>query len=481
MNTSKVSHENCWYLLLCGVISACTAEPSRLGEMLGSSEAGDVPSITDTGSESGSGSDTDSSSETESDADADMTPEAMPDLGPPASDDPNQQIPPLDEDGCHGLYAQDLLPTFELIMPEDVWDQLKDEWDNGSDNKQNGIDANPYHPLEEFRYGDIVITDAQIRLRGNPTWWEPYDKMQFQIGFNQNNKQGRFLGLRRLGFDAATYNRHMLRDRLALDIMRDMGIYAPCANNARVVVNGEYYGLFTNVEKLDEEFLQRVFDDPSGDLWDRHDWELKTNKDSSSDTRLLALIEAESMEELETYLDVEQSLAVHAAEAIIPDSDGMWAGGWNYFLYDDPLRNKFVMLPWDMDNTFERFHDAPDGDYPTNPDPVVWEKPTTHGRPWYDMALEDKEWFMFYVEAIEQQFAAGYQIETLHLRIDTWTAQIHDSVFEDSNKPWSNEEYLEEVQRLHDYVDTRYEFMVDWLACWQEGGTNDGDGYCESD
>jgi hypothetical protein len=471
-------HEFQWFLMLaCGAVAACTVTPSDPIDTQGSTadSTDDGIPITDS-DETGSPSDSEPGSDSNSSSSTDPI---RPDAGMEDPDDPNQQIPPVDEEGCHGIYAQDLLPTFELTVSPEHWEALVYEWNNGQANEDLGIDPNPYHPLAEFRYGDILITDAKIRLRGNPTYWKPENKMQFQIGFTQYNEDARFLGLERLAFDAAFANRHMLRDRLALSMMRDMGITAACANSARLDVNGEYYGLFTSLEKFDETFLERVFDDPTGDLWDRHNWELETNKKSANGIRLEALKDADSLDELEEYLDLEQALPVFAAEALIPDSDGMWAGGLNFFIYDDPLSGKFVVLPWDMDNTFERFNDAPNGDYPANPDPVVWEKPTTHGRPWYDLALADPDWFAYYLESIEEQFVSGYDVEELHARIDTWTAQIQDSVFEDTNKPYSNDLYVDKVAELHSFVQARHDFMLDWLDCWHEGGVADVQGYCE--
>ncbi|KIG16785.1 cellulosomal protein [Enhygromyxa salina] len=394
---------------------------------------------------------------------------------------PNEQIPPTDEEGCHGIYAQDLLPTFNLTIDPLVWDLLKYEWNNGEAIEEMGEDPKGYHPLEAFTYGDVVINNAKIRLRGNATYWDPIpgDKMQFQIGFHTNDENGNFLGIKRLALDSATYNEHMLRDRLALAVMRDAGVPAPCANNARVVVNGEYYGIFTNIEKIDEVFLERVFDDPTGDLWKRANWELKTNTDTSNDDRLDDLKDAEDPEELFTYLDIEQALRAFASEAVIPDSDGMWAGGLNFYVYDEPISGKFMMLPWDLDNTFERFNDKPNGEYPENPDPIVWEKWTTHGRPFYEIALEDPMWFARYIELIDEITHEAYTPQEMHERIDTWTAQIQTAVLEDTNKPWSNEDYIDEVEDLHEYVQARFEFLEEWLECWKNGGVNDGDGYCE--
>jgi hypothetical protein len=410
----------------------------------------------------------------DTDAETDESGEVPPDMSP----DPNQNIPPPDAEGCHAIYAQDLLPTFELFMPPETWELLVMEWATGQATDEAGGNPNPYHPLDEFRYEDIVITDAQVRLRGNPDYWSPEDKLQLQVSFNEVNPKGRFLGLRKVLFDAATYNRHMLRDRLSLSIMRDMGITAPCANNARVDINGEYYGIFTNLERLDKEFLQRNFEDPEGDLWKRASWEITTNEETANDGRITLVKMADSLAEVEELIDLEQALRVYAAEAILPDSDGMWAGGLNYYFYDDPLRGEFVMLPWDLDNTFERFDDPPTGEYPVNPDPVVWQKPTTWGRPWYDIALQEPEYFAYYIDAIAAQVESSYQPDEVHEKIDTWSAQIEQAVLDDINKPYSNDSYFNNVEDLYAYVEQRYEFLIEWQSCWTGGGMPDAEGYC---
>lgn len=438
--------------------------------MLACNPADPTPDEVGASSESSDSGSSDSGSTDESSESGQMQPDMML--------DPNDDIPPPDAEGCHAIYAQDLLPTFELNMAPEVWDLLVMEWANGAATEEAGLDPNPYHPLDEFRYEDIVITDAQVRLRGNPEFWSPEDKIQLQVSFNEVDPEGRFLGLRKVLFDAATYNRHMLRDRLALSIMRDMGITAPCANNARVDINGEYYGIFTSVEKLDKEFLQRTFEDPDGDLWKRAGWELSTNEETANDGRISLVRTADSLAEVEELIDLEQALRVYAAEAILPDSDGMWAGGLNYYFYDDPLRGKFVMLPWDLDNTFERFDDVADGEYPINPDPVVWHKINTWGRPWYDISLQEPQHFAYYIDAIAAQVESSYQPDEVHEKIDTWSAQIEQAVFDDINKPYSNDTYLAKVEELHAYVEQRYEFLIGWQSCWEAGGMPDAEGYC---
>jgi spore coat protein CotH len=178
-------------------------------------------------------------------------------------------------------------------------------------------------------------------------------------------------------------------------------------------------------------------------------------------------------------LNYEQAIRVYAADAVLPNGDGSWGGGLNFYVYDDPIDGKFWLLPWDMDNTFERFDDPPNGEFPTNPDPVVWERWKTHGRPWFDAAIDDDDWFDFYIAQIDDIYHQAYTLEKLHARIDAWTAQIEDAVLTDENKPWSNEQYYDEVEQLYEYVDQHHDFLEGWLDCWKQGGKKGKDGLCK--
>ncbi len=414
-------------------------------------------------------------------------------LAPIASS--NDEIPPLDNEGCPGIFAQDHLPTFELTIDPAAWAQLYEDWIRGRELNALDLDETIYRPLREFRYGDIVIKNVHIRLRGNPTFWIDQNKMQFQVSFDEVRKDGRFLGMRKVLFDAATFNRHFLRDRLSLSIMRNAGIDAPCANSARVMINGEYYGLFTSIEKVDDVFLERVFpESPHGDLWKRAKWQLKTNTDSYDNTRLETmkdLADDNRVTELAEYLDIPQALKVWAAEAVIPNSDGAWAGGLNFYLYDHPQRGKFVLIPWDLDNTFTRL-DCDD-------DPVTHRKTVRfHGRPLYDASLTDSAYFSMYIDAVESVMTEAYQLSDIQaliggeseLPLDNlsadqidelgiWSHQLRDAAFEDVNKPFSDGKVEERRARLSKFIADRERYLRDWMQCWRDGGIRDNDNHCE--
>jgi hypothetical protein len=365
--------------------------------------------------------------------------------------------------GCPAIYAQDVLPTFELEIAESELTAIVKEWERADD------DDIAEHPLLAFRHEDTEIADASVRLRGNATHWHEQDKMQFEVSFNTYDPKGRFHGLKHVLFDAATYNRSFLRDRMALQIMRDVGLAAPCANNARVVLNGEYYGLFTNIEKVDSEFLERNFEDASGNLYKRggpDDWKKKTNEDEPDTSDLDRLAGAATVDELATMMNLDQALLEWAAEAVIPNRDGAWGGGLNMYLYNDP-QTGFNVIPWDLDDSFTRVE--------STIDPVTWKKESSfHGRPLYDLALADPAWFEKYVGTVALVFSRGYQVDVLQRRIDEWSAQIADAVAEDPNRPFTLEEHLVQVAEKRDFVAARAAFLEQWVAC-RTAGDRDGE------
>lgn len=350
--------------------------------------------------------------------------------------------------GCPEIFAQELLPTFEIDIEQDELDALLDEWHEADDHNT------PEHPVR-FQYEDIVINNASVRLRGNATWWPGQNKMQLEVSFNTYDKKGRFMGLKHLLFDAAEYNLSFLRDRLAMHILRDVGVPAPCANNARVVINGEYYGLFTSLEKVDSEFLERYFENSDGNLYKcGGSWKKKTNEEDPSMDDLEALFDADTISELDQLMNLDEAILEWATEAVMPDGDGAWAGGLNLYLYNDPMTG-FQVIPWDKDATFERL--------PHDVDPVTFKKDNFKGRPLYELALSDPGWYGRYIDALAFVLEHGYDVAVLQQRIDTWAAQIAEAAADDPNKPFTTKEHIKDVAELREFVAKRHAFVADWL------------------
>ena len=230
------------------------------------------------------------------------------------------------------------MPTFSLTISDAQWAGLQSDCSSG---------AQSYRPVQ-FTHGDETV-DAMVRLKGNWSW--SCDKLQFIISFNEEDPQGRYDGVRKIVLDAPWYDHTLLHERLAFPLFEARGLPYSCANNARLLINGDYYGLYANVERIDHEYLERHFANYEGNLY-QGGTELKTNEEENDTSDIEALEDARNVDEIAALMDLDQAVAEWAMEAMIPAMDNYWAGvEINYYLYSHPDRG-FVYLPYDLDISF---------------------------------------------------------------------------------------------------------------------------------
>lgn len=388
-----------------------------------------------------------------------------PELGP----GPDPQLPQAPP-GCADLFAQDRVPTYRIEISPVEWAKLEDELLHRPEREALGLDPNPYHPVV-FRHEGEVVTTAMIRLKGKSSWdlaveLDPDPKMQFVVSFNELDRRGRFHGLRKLVLDMPRDDRTFLRQRLALAFLRDLALPAQCANSARVEINGAYYGLYTGMEAMDRELLQRAFPGAGeGDLW-KYGRQLVTNEETATSTRRDALFAATTVAEVRALADLDHAVRAWAAEAMLPDADGYYGANNNFHLYDHPERG-FLWLSSDLDATFSvRPHDY---------GPHLWARGMQPGKH-YLMVLSTPEWMGRYLEALEEALAA-YDPAKLEARLTGWAAQIARPAAEDPHRPFSMADHEGSVGRLGGFFARRAAFVRDWIGCRREGGADpDGDG-----
>jgi hypothetical protein len=310
-----------------------------------------------------------------------------------------------------------------------------------------------------------------IRLKGKSSWrqaiaLDPNPKMQFVLAFNKIDPDGRFMGLRKIELDMPRSDHSFLRQRLGLYYERSLGLPAQCANNARLVINGAYYGLYTNLEHMDKEFLQREFPDQAdGDLWDAGRT-IETNETTFDWAHIDQFWQIQDVGQLAQLTDLDAALEIWAAEALMPDGDGYYGGSHNYFLYDHPTRG-FVWLSHDLDAAID--FRAPDIG------PIFWRR-DREPAPHYLLVANDPAWRDKYVAAMRRA-RAGYDVADLESQVDAWEAQILDAAASDPMKPFTTAEHVAAVAHLRAAPAQRAAYMDAWLACWQDGGGDlDGDG-----
>jgi len=159
-------------------------------------------------------------------------------------------------------------------------------------------------------YINEAIDSVGFRLRGNTS--RHSDKKSFKLSFNTFISGREFYGVDKMNLNGEHNDPSIIRAKLCWDIFQKIGMTASRAAHAAVYINGAYYGLYISVEHIDDEFLQKNFEDDSGNLWkclypadltyqgpnpeDYHPdengkpYELKTNEDEYDYSQLARLI-----------------------------------------------------------------------------------------------------------------------------------------------------------------------------------------------
>jgi len=185
------------------------------------------------------------------------------------------------------------------------------------------------------------------------------------------------LGMKRLTLNNDRQDPSHTHQVMSYALFRKAGIVAPSCNLARVSVNGELLGIYSNVESIKKPFLARYFSDNNGNLYEGQladftvelvsKFERKTNKtapdggppDRSDLDRVVQALnasDADLLAELGKVIDVDEFLTFWAMEVITGHWDGYTGDRNNFYAYHDPETDLFHFIPWGTDGAFGKDH-----------------------------------------------------------------------------------------------------------------------------
>ncbi len=293
-----------------------------------------------------------------------------------------------------------LLLNLSLLITTIIFAQSNDEsWKLYDDNTVGRIDifVDPsslewiYNNVESdsehfasmhFTNGYIneTVDSIGFRLRGNTSRYS--QKKSFKISFNTFVGGREFYGVDKLNLNGEHNDPSIIRSKLCFDLYNNIGMRASRAIHTEVYINGQYYGLYVSVEHIDDEFLDKNFEDASGNLWKclypadlvylgedpslyqlvvggRPVYELKTNEEINDFSQLARLIKIINNtpnnlfpDSLEKVLSVPEVLKYFAMNILVGGWDDYWSLMNNYYLYHNPAEDKFHWIPYDYDNTY---------------------------------------------------------------------------------------------------------------------------------
>ncbi|MBK9017795.1 MAG: CotH kinase family protein [Saprospiraceae bacterium] len=235
----------------------------------------------------------------------------------------------------------------------------------------------------------------------------------------------------------------------------------PRSNHVKLYVNGNYFGLYINVEHVDEEFVQLRYGNNDGNLYKclwpadlaykggdpdlykqeyggRRAYELVTNEINDDYTDLAHFIDvlnntpiADLPCELEKVFNVDSYLKAIAFDILDGNWDGPIYNKNNFYLYHNLATDKFEYIPYDLDNTLGI--DWLSVDWVTR-NIYTWA-PSTEPRPIYKRLIavpEYKDRFSFYMNGYLQTV---FHPDSIFPYLDNLKALISDAAQIDPYRP----------------------------------------------
>lgn len=319
---------------------------------------------------------------------------------------------------------------------------------------------------------DETVDSIGFRLRGNTS--RHAQKKSFKVSFNTFVPGREFYGLDKMNLNGEHNDPSIIRSKLCFDNFIKAGITASRANHIRVYINEKYYGLYINVEHIDDEFLRKNFNDDSGNLWKclypadlayqgsnpviyqqlssggRPVYELTTNKsqnDFSKLARFITILNTTPIgilpDSIESVIEVHEVLKYFAMNVLHGSWDDYWSLMNNYYLYHEPAKDIFHFIPYDYDNTFGIDWFSIDW---TTADPYNFPKVANGSRPLAERLLTVPQYRNLYTHFLQFYNDKIFKLDIWRSRIDSLTAKITTAALSDTFRTkdynFTNQDFL---------------------------------------
>ncbi|MHC1769193.1 MAG: CotH kinase family protein [Verrucomicrobiia bacterium] len=267
------------------------------------------------------------------------------------------------------LFEPKILRTFFLEFESEDWEEELEVF------KKTDVDVPAKLTIDGKTYPDVgVHFRGMSSFMGVSKGW----KRSLSLSLDFVHEGQNVGGYRNLNLLNSHGDPTFLRGFLTLWIARQY-IPAPKANFARVVINGESWGVYLNAQQFDKDFVQDWFDTRKGARWKvpgtmrggtglvylgddparyKQMYEIKTKDEPESWAALIRLCRVMNQTPLEKLeaaldplLDIEGALKFLALENVVINSDGYWARASDYNLYQD-VNGRFLIIPHDANETF---------------------------------------------------------------------------------------------------------------------------------
>jgi hypothetical protein len=384
--------------------------------------------------------------------------------------------------GDEGLYDPDVLRTLFITFEYPDWEA----------------------ELEAFYASDVeipatVVVDGEeypnvgIHFRGNTSYQNVRRglKRGLNLSFDHVDDDQRLLGYRTLNLHNGYGDSSFMRNILYLQIANEY-YPAPKANFVRVVINGEDWGAYVNVQQFNSDFTREVADSNEA-RWRipgsfssrggleylgenvsayRQTYDIKSKDDPEDWDALIELTRvlnetpsAELVAALEPIFDIDEALRFLAVDNALVNSDGYYSRNSDYSLYRDE-QGRFHVSAYDANEALQSgrggrgFRGGGSGGVSLSP-----LEGSRDGRKalLYRMMMvpELRARYLGYVRDVAENWLSWEDIKPV---TDDYQALIAEIVAGDRRKLYSTEDFeLGAEVSIRPFLESRQRFLLDWL------------------
>lgn len=168
------------------------------------------------------------------------------------------------------LFDTSYVHSINIEIDEEDWNDLLE---NASE--KNFYSCNITIDGEEY-------SNVGIKTKGNSSLSQVVssdsDRYSFKINFKKYNKEQNYYGLEKLNLNNIIQDATYMKDYLAYTMMGEFGVASPYVSYSYITINGEEWGLYLNVEEIEDSFLERNYGEDYGNLYKPETMEMNGDK-----------------------------------------------------------------------------------------------------------------------------------------------------------------------------------------------------------
>lgn len=341
-------------------------------------------------------------------------------------------------------------------------------------------------------YEGSTFENVGVRFRGNTSYTQIGNSQKKSFGiemdFIVDNQV--VAGYKNLKFNNAHQDASFMREVLYGHMTRK---YMPIAkaNYVRLFLNGEDWGLYTNIQSVDKTFLDEWFlsndgaryratventglpfggwgDGTAGMNYLGQDtaeyqkyYDLKSNDVVENPWQklidaflTLSTATADNSEEVKAAIDVDKALWFLACENIFTDDDSyVMKGKMDYMIYYEPETGRTTPLEYDGNSTFVN-------NAATSNNWGPFKNVSNPNYPLLNKLLNIPEWRQRYLAHYRTILKESFTTENANTLIDKLHAQISSHVATDTKKLYSTTQYTNSIPALKTFVSSRRNYLL---------------------